>query len=567
MIKTCFNLIFLFLMLSSLPAHAYVIQCEMTKVYRGQKIDPIPLTNKSSSPKITLNGRTTVRIGKYLAGGGIDYSDPIEFITAKASSSYIEFRTGGLLTLKLTPKGNNKFDVSSYGTVFYGAGMRFLKLTGQCWIKQNIIIANEPKYSSSTGCPGNLSACANDFVCRRGFSLKGGIKAWHKSSHAFYMYSVEAKKRGLSCGVGSSSSTTAEGTCLTKASLCGNTLLCRLAAPDVTNGKKVWFSSSSKYYKYVVEAKKRGLSCGVETSSSKPVLETKVTKPVPTVPVKKQKKPSKPLASLNNPLHFKSYGNTYHTPLLSNVIFFIGEIKDGHERGFRKALRNHKADTVVLISDGGLVGTGLELANIINDNNLSTYVPLGERCASACSFMFFAGNPKVAHGGLGVHQFYVDDDKKKMAVGKVQKGTQYLIGDIIENLEAFGTPSSVYPKMLSTSGMYFFSEEEKSDFNSNPIDPKLIRKMNEVLVYISKSVDNDFDDSTLNSMPTNMKNSLTQLELVRIGCMKGPVDGVKGETTMSAIKLFSSKIGSNVSSDKFSSLFRELNNTKVGACY
>jgi hypothetical protein len=57
--------------------------------------------------------------------------------------------------------------------------------------------------------------------------------------------------------------TTAVGTCLTKASLCSNTLLCGLAAPDVTNGKKAWFSSSSIYYKYVVEAKKRGLSCGV----------------------------------------------------------------------------------------------------------------------------------------------------------------------------------------------------------------------------------------------------------------------------------------------------------------
>ena len=62
--------------------------------------------------------------------------------------------------------------------------------------------------------------------------------------------------------------TAAVGTCLTKASLCSDTLLCQLAAPDVTNGKKAWFSSSSDYYKYVVEAKKRGLTCGVESSSS-----------------------------------------------------------------------------------------------------------------------------------------------------------------------------------------------------------------------------------------------------------------------------------------------------------
>jgi len=402
----------------------------------------------------------------------------------------------------------------------------------------------------------NLS---NNEICER--ASYGVKRKWLTNSSVFYKYVVEAKKRGLSCGVEVSISVQKPSTLPTcspsyikNSKICIDEFICTRAT-TLLNNKWAWYSNTHSFYKYAVEAKRRGLSCGVDSSSSKPV---------PIVPAKKL---SKPLASLNNPLHFKHYGNIHHTPLLPNVIFFIGEIKDGNERGLRKALRNHEVDTVVLSSDGGLVGTGLELANIINDNNLSTYVPLGERCASACSFMFFAGNPKVAHGGLGVHQFYVDDDKKKMAVGKVQKGTQYLIGDIIENLEAFGTPSSVYPKMLSTSGMYFFSEEEKSDFNSNPINPELIQKMNEVLVYISKSVDNDFDDSTLNSMPTNMKNSLTQLELVRIGCMKGPVDGVKGEATMSAIKLFSSKIGSNFSSSKFSSLFRVLNGTKVGACY
>tara|TARA_B110000902_G_scaffold153178_1_gene175974 strand:- start:174 stop:932 length:759 start_codon:yes stop_codon:yes gene_type:complete len=252
---------------------------------------------------------------------------------------------------------------------------------------------------------------------------------------------------------------------------------------------------------------------------------------------------------------------------LPNTVFFIGEIKDGDERGFRAALRNHKVDTVVLISIGGLINEGLRLANIINDKSLATYVPVAATCASACSFMFFAGNPKLAHGRLGVHQFYIEDDKKKMAVGKVQKITQNQIAEIIENLEAFDTPSSVYPKMLSTSGMYFFSEEEKSDFNNNQINSKLISKINKVLLYFLKSLDDDLDDSALNSMPMNMKNNLTQLELVRIGCMKGPIDGIKGEATSSAIKLLSSKIGSDISARKFSDLFRVLNHTKEGACY
>ena len=88
-----------------------------------------------------------------------------------------------------------------------------------------------------------------------------------------------------------------------------------------------------------------------------------------------------------------------------------------------------------------------------------------------------------------------------------------------------------------------------------------------MLLYFLKSLDDDLDDSALNSMPMNMKNNLTQLELVRIGCMKGPIDGIKGEATSSAIKLLLSKIGSDISARKFSDLFRVLNHTKEGACY
>jgi len=578
--------------------------------------------------------------------------------------------------------------------------------------------------------------------------------------------------------------TAAVGTCLTKASLCSDTLLCQLAAPDVTNGKKAWFSSSSDYYKYVVEAKKRGLSCGVKTSSSTPTIETKVpkivpsapkkkpikiveysllieqdgdsfmyisqlsdgtkvgnivvldgykwfektfnnakltqvfiqpfglgiegnlssytneryeiagfssefvknrngdqflsfnsrsaiaqinsyisknenfdfagltevswynadfhpaneiidlmdlakhnpdgfcflldlpitstevnrqlkvknvahlmmnngvrcdkynnvvfedinnpnttveTKPPKTVPVAPKKQPETPTEStpsLIDPLHIKKYGKTFHTLLLPNTILFIGEIEDGDERGFRAALRAHEVDTVVLLSGGGLINEGLRIANIINDKRLATYIPGGTTCASACSFMFFAGNPKVAHGRLGVHQFYVEDDKKKVAIGKVQKSTQYTVADIIQNLTDFGTPASVFPKMFSTSGMYYFSETEKSAFSdSNKIIPETLNRINEVLSYFIKDIDNELDDVVLDGMPQKTKSTLIQLELIRIGCMQGPVDGIKGEETKSAIELLSSKMNSKLSSNKFSDLFRSLNNTKVGACY
>ena len=318
----------------------------------------------------------------------------------------------------------------------------------------------------------------------------------------------------------------------------------------------------------MTEAKRQGLSCGVSSTSSVPAVEIKTPKISPVAPKKQPETPAEPASSLIDPLHIKKYGKTLHTLLLPNILLFIGEIEDGDERGFRTALRAHEVDTVVLLSGGGLVNEGLRIANIINDKRLTTYVPLGTTCASACSFMFFAGNPKVAHGRLGVHQFYVDDDKKKAAIGKVQKGTQLLVADIIQNLTDFGTPASVFPKMFSTSGMYYFSETEKSAFSDrNKISPETITRINEVLSYFIKDIDNELDDIVLDGMPQKTQSTLIQLELIRIGCMQGPVDGIRGEATKSAIELLSSKMKSKLSSNKFSDLFRRLNNTKVGACY
>ena len=371
--------------------------------------------------------------------------------------------------------------------------------------------------------------------------------------------------------------TVSDGSCLTNVGICGNALLCQLAAPDVTNGKKAWFSSSSNYHKYVVEAKKRGLSCGVESTSptitvettmpkAAPTVETTMPKAAPVVSDTKPKKTVKPKGDLIDPLHLNRYGKTVHTPLLPNVIFFVGEIKDGDERGFRRALRNHNVDTIVLNSNGGSAFTGLELANIIYDNELATYVPLGHTCASACAFMYFGGSSKVAHGRLGVHQFFSKNGKEKAAVGQVIQDTQDGVAEIHRTLTDFGTPASVFSIMFSTSGMHYFTEEEKSEFSINGINPKLINRINQVL-GLSQSLDDVVEDSVLNSIPADIQNRLTQLELVRIGCMKAPIDGIKGEATTAAIQKLSSKKASDISATNFSDLFRELNSTKVGACY
>ena len=349
--------------------------------------------------------------------------------------------------------------------------------------------------------------------------------------------------------------------CSLNPAACTDIQLCGKAIA-ISNGSKIW-ETRKTYLPHVREAKRRGLVCGTKSGAGGKAVPRDAPQEKKTI-----KKTVKPSGSLTDPLHLKNYGKAFYTPLTPNVLFFIGEIEDGDERGLRRALRSNDINTIVLVSPGGLIYTGLELANIIYDNNLTSYIPAGQTCASSCSFMFFAGSSKIAHGRLGVHQFYVDDDQKKVAIGKAQRGTQYTVADIIQTLTDFGTPASVFPKMFSTRGMYYFSEEEKDSFsNSNAIESDTVTKINQVLVYFTKLIGDELDDAVLNSMPSDVRNTLIELELIRIGCMKGPADGVRGENTTSAIQLLLGKTGIKLSTEAFSDLFRRINNTEAGACY
>jgi hypothetical protein len=494
-----------------------------------------------------------------------------------------------------------------------------------CGTKPTISTTNAKKSGS---CSLRPAACTDIQLCGKAIAISNGIKVW-EIRKTYLPHVREAKRRGLICGTKSSNSTiqkTQSSTpCGPSMSKCaklsgfqitllvkGHTLEGNYLLGSTNHFKEVYADNGiysmfiNNVYKPELGYKWRvsnddklcyshadGEGCAsiytkwdsgnkkwlyffysevdneifAEITSSTAIESPSIPKQAPQEK-KIIKKPVQPLESLINPLHFKKYGKAFHTPLLSNVIFFIGEIEDNDERGLRRALRSHDVDTVALVSPGGLIYTGLELANIIYDNNLTTYVPLGQACASSCSFMFFAGKSKVAHGRLGVHQFYVDDDKKKVAIGKAQRGTQYTVADIIQTLTDFGTPASVFPKMFSTSGMYYFSEEEKDSFsNSDAIKSDTVTIMSQVLEYFTKYVDDELDDTVLNKMPEGIKNTLLQLELIRIGCMKGPADGISGERTISAIQQLSAKTDTDLSTDLFSNLFRSINKTDAGACY
>ena len=146
---------------------------------------------------------------------------------------------------------------------------------------------------------------------------------------------------------------------------------------------------------------------------------------------------------------------------IPNALFFFEDIAKNDSFEFRKALRNHNIDTVVLWSNGGSVFEGLQMAGIIYDKNLATYVPKYGECYSACSFMFFGGGTKVSNGLLGVHQFSADEQasKKTEQVGKTQEISQFTVSEIVGFLNEFETPPWVFEKCSSSKRCISFQKK------------------------------------------------------------------------------------------------------------
>ena len=175
-------------------------------------------------------------------------------------------------------------------------------------------------------------------------------------------------------------------------------------------------------------------------------------------------------------LDYSFYGSFLHTGDIPNVLFLFSSIEENASFDLRRALRAHQIDIIVLSSPGGSVWEGLQMAGIIHDNDLTTFIPEqgldGKgNCASACSFMFFAGANRAAKGALGVHQFFSSDSQATAEVGSVEKGVQFTTSEIISFINEFDTPPFVFERMFQQSDMYYFDPDEMSQITtSNQLD-------------------------------------------------------------------------------------------------
>ena len=83
-----------------------------------------------------------------------------------------------------------------------------------------------------------------------------------------------------------------------------------------------------------------------------------------------------------------------------------GGINDDTADKLRQALTHApRVQTVVLSSQGGWVGQGLEVAEVISKSKLNTYVE--DECSSACTIAFLAGGERAAspEARIGFHSF------------------------------------------------------------------------------------------------------------------------------------------------------------------
>lgn len=141
------------------------------------------------------------------------------------------------------------------------------------------------------------------------------------------------------------------------------------------------------------------------------------------------------------------------------VLVIDGDLGPNTVFNFKQGLNtNPQVRTVLLNSGGGMVSTGLDIAQIISNRQLDTWVPEAAMCASACSVIYFSGANRLAEGQLGVHQIAMNVESNT--------DVQSTASDMIEAFNRYGTHPNVFSAMFRTppEKMYFFNADEKVRF-------------------------------------------------------------------------------------------------------
>ena len=137
------------------------------------------------------------------------------------------------------------------------------------------------------------------------------------------------------------------------------------------------------------------------------------------------------------------------------VILLDADIIETTPADFDRAIAARPGATILALnSPGGSVHASLRIASQVRQRGMTTYVPPGMGCYSACAFVFLAGAGRQAVGELGVHQISAEVADLVLA--------QSTLGDVLDAMQEFGVPQQVISRMLRTppDDMYVFTEAE-----------------------------------------------------------------------------------------------------------
>ncbi|MFC0281432.1 PAN domain-containing protein [Falsigemmobacter intermedius] len=182
-----------------------------------------------------------------------------------------------------------------------------------------------------------------------------------------------------------------------------------------------------------------------------------------------------------------SYGAFSYDARMPQVLLLTGEIGKSDSFELRRALREHEIKAVVMGSAGGNLYEGLQMAAILRDKSIASYVPNALSCESSCANMFFGGAQRKAGGHLGVHQFYSPQGDRAATLSVAQAQTQYTAAEVIGILNELDTPPFVYEKMFGTAEIHYFTSDEKQRLARDAENPDFLRLTGEIESFLSQN--------------------------------------------------------------------------------
>lgn len=198
-------------------------------------------------------------------------------------------------------------------------------------------------------------------------------------------------------------------------------------------------------------------------------------------------------------------GPVSHFGHLPEVLFVTGPFNAGDGERITSAINRIQPSVIVLHSRGGIVAEAMEVADIIHDRGIITYVPSRAECLSACVYVFSAGRERFAEGQIGVHQLQAAEGNAVVPMADFQA----IISQILRAMNQYDVPPFLIERILGSSDMYILTNSERNQItrgHDGLSDSINIEMIESVLEY-------QFSESRPENMPMITNNAAPTLDI------------------------------------------------------